>query len=435
MLQAVDYDVHPARLHALAPQRYPFLLESAARHGAHARYDLLFAATGETLAARPGRPFLDELDEAWRRVALPDSGASLPFSGGWFIYLGYELAGQIEPRLVLPQAATPMALATRCEAALIRDHREQRAWLIAEPQAGAVLTDMAADISRAALTPWPEMSEPVELLEAPGEEYEAAVRQARELIAAGDVFQTNLSRRWQANYDQPPDALALYRQLCLSNPGPFAGLARYHDFSIISSSPERLLSVREGRVNTRPIAGTRPRDALEHTDRRLRRALHRSPKERAEHVMLIDLERNDLGRICTAGSVVVDEFMVLESYAHVHHIVSNVSGRLRRGITPGEAIAAVFPGGTITGCPKVRCMEIIAELEGQPRGPYTGSMGYVNRDGSMDLNILIRTLVQQQCTVELRAGAGIVADSLPARELAETRAKARGLLLALGVPG
>ncbi|MCC5869764.1 MAG: chorismate-binding protein, partial [Gammaproteobacteria bacterium] len=208
-----------------------------------------------------------------------------------------------------------------------------------------------------------------------------------------------------------------------------------HDFSIISSSPERLLSVRDGRVNTRPIAGTRPRDALEHTDRQLRRALHRSPKERAEHVMLIDLERNDLGRICIAGSVVVDEFMVLESYAHVHHIVSNVSGRLRRGVTPGEAIAAVFPGGTITGCPKVRCMEIIAQLEGQPRGPYTGSMGYLNRDGSMDLNILIRTLVKQQRTVELRAGAGIVADSLPARELAETRAKARGLLLALGVPG
>ena len=434
LIQAVDYDVHPARLHALAPRRYPFVLESAARHGAHARYDLLFAATGETITAQPGRLFLDDLDDAWRSLALPASRAELPFTGGWFIYLGYELAGQIEPRLDLPQAATPMALATRCEVALVRDHLEQRAWLIAEPQAHAALTDMAADMTRAALAPWPEMPELVELIEDPGERYETAVRQALELIAAGDVFQANLSRRWQATYELPPDPLALYLQLCLSNPGPFAGLARYHDFSIISSSPERLLRVRDTRVDTRPIAGTRPRDALERTDRRLRRALHRSPKERAEHVMLIDLERNDLGRICTAGSVVVDECMALESYAHVHHIVSNVSGRLRSGVTPGQAIAAVFPGGTITGCPKVRCMEIIAALEGHPRGPYTGSMGYLNRDGSMDLNILIRTLVQHDRTVELRAGAGIVADSLPARELAETRAKARGLLLALGGP-
>ncbi len=432
LVQAVDYDVHPARLHACAPQRYPFLLESAARHGQHARYDLLFAATGETLTAQPGRPFLDMLDEAWRREARPVSGAGLPFRGGWFVYLGYELAGEIEPRLVLPPAATPMALATRCEVALVRDHLEQRAWLIAEPQARAALTDMAADMTHAGLTPWPPSPALGELIEAPAEHYEAAVRQALELIAAGDIFQANLSRRWQATYAHPPDPLALYRQLCRSNPGPFAGLARYSDFSIISSSPERLLSVRDGQVNTRPIAGTRPRASLESDDRRLRRALHRSPKERAEHVMLIDLERNDLGRICTAGSVVVDEFMVLESYAHVHHIVSNVTGRLRSGVTPGGAIAALFPGGTITGCPKVRCMEIIAALEGQPRGAYTGSMGYLNRDGSMDLNILIRTLVQHDRTVELRAGAGIVADSSPARELAETRAKARGLLLALG---
>ncbi len=435
LIQAVDYDVHPALLHALAPQRYPFLLESAARHGAHARYDILFAATGETLAAQSGTGFLDALDDTWRREAAPASGASPPFTGGWFLYLGYELAGQIEPHLVLPPATTPVALATRCEAALVRDHLHRQAWLLAEPQARALLADMAVDMARAAHTPWPASPALIELTEAPGDDYEAAVRQARELIGAGDVFQANLSRRWQARFEGTPDPLALYRQLCLSNPGPFAGLARFADFSIISSSPERLLSVRDGRVDTRPIAGTRPRDALEHTDRRLRRALHRSPKERAEHVMLIDLERNDLGRICVAGSVEVDEFMVLESYAHVHHIVSNVTGRLRNGVTPGEAIAAVFPGGTITGCPKVRCMEIIATLEGQARGPYTGSMGYLNRDGSMDLNILIRTLVQQGDSVELRAGAGIVADSVPARELAETRAKARGLLLALGAPG
>jgi anthranilate synthase component 1 len=149
--------------------------------------------------------------------------------------------------------------------------------------------------------------------------------------------------------------------------------------------------------------------------------------------MLIDLERNDLGRICRPGTIEVDEFMVLESYAHVHHIVSNVRGELRAGVTPGEVIRAVFPGGTITGCPKVRCMEIIAELEQEPREAYTGSMGYINRDGSMDLNILIRSMLVSGNTVQLRAGAGIVADSIPEAELGETRAKARGLLRALGV--
>jgi anthranilate synthase component 1 len=157
------------------------------------------------------------------------------------------------------------------------------------------------------------------------------------------------------------------------------------------------------------------------------------PKEQAEHVMLIDLERNDLGRICTSGSVVVDEFMVLESYAHVHHIVSNVKGELRVDITPGQVLRAVFPGGTITGCPKVRCMEIIAELEHEPRGAYTGSMGYINRDGSMDMNILIRSMTVSTSQVQFRAGAGIVADSVARAELEETRAKALGVLRALGI--
>jgi len=218
-----------------------------------------------------------------------------------------------------------------------------------------------------------------------------------------------------------------------ANPAPFAGLARWRDSTIISSSPERLLEVRDGVASTRPIAGTRPRAANRDDDDRLSDELFANAKERAEHIMLIDLERNDLGRVCTAGSVEVDEMMALESYAHVHHIVSNVRGRLRDGIAPGEAIRAVFPGGTITGCPKIRCMEIIRELEGVARGAYTGSFGYLNRDGSLDLNILIRTMVLQGRTLSLRAGAGIVADSEPRAELAETRAKAEGMLRSLAV--
>jgi anthranilate synthase component I len=200
---------------------------------------------------------------------------------------------------------------------------------------------------------------------------------------------------------------------------------------VASSSPERLVSVRDGWVATRPIAGTRPRGTDSASDIDLARELHAHPKERAEHVMLIDLERNDLGRVCEAGTVHVDEFMTIESYAHVHHIVSNVRGRLRSDVTPGQVLAAVFPGGTITGCPKVRCMQIIAELEGTPRGAYTGSLGYLNRDGSMDSNILIRSLEIRGSEVALRAGAGIVADSIPERELDEARAKARGVLRAL----
>jgi anthranilate synthase component 1 len=219
----------------------------------------------------------------------------------------------------------------------------------------------------------------------------------------------------------------------LHNPAPYSGIARWGDTAVISSSPERLVRVRGRTVETRPIAGTRPRGHSRVSDSNYCSELLAHPKERAEHVMLIDLERNDLGRICTPGSVVVDEFMVLESYAHVHHIVSNVTGELRADITPGQVLRAVFPGGTITGCPKVRCMEIIAELEQEPRGAYTGSMGYVNRDGSMDMNILIRSMTVSANEVQLRAGAGIVADSLAEAELEETRAKALGLLHALGI--
>jgi len=200
---------------------------------------------------------------------------------------------------------------------------------------------------------------------------------------------------------------------------------------VLSSSPERLVSVRGNVASTRPIAGTRARLGGDDDVARLRELIGH-PKERAEHVMLIDLERNDLGRVCVPGSVVVDELMTLESYAHVHHIVSNVRGTLRPGVSPGAIIRAVFPGGTITGCPKVRTMQIIAELEGVGRGAYTGSLGYLNTDGDMDLNILIRSLEMRAGSLCFRAGAGIVADSIGERELDETRAKARGLLRALG---
>jgi anthranilate synthase component 1 len=201
---------------------------------------------------------------------------------------------------------------------------------------------------------------------------------------------------------------------------------------VLSSSPERLLELRDGRASTRPIAGTRPRGRDAAADAELKRELRLNEKEQAEHVMLVDLERNDLGRICRGGTVEVDEYMTIETYATVHHIVSNVRGVLRDDVTPGQAIAAVFPGGTITGCPKVRCMQLLAGIEREPRDAYTGSLGYLDVDGALDLNILIRTLTLRNGEIGFRTGAGIVADSLPEAELAETRAKANGILRALG---
>jgi anthranilate synthase component 1 len=210
-------------------------------------------------------------------------------------------------------------------------------------------------------------------------------------------------------------------------------LATLPGTSVLSTSPERLVAVRSGRIESRPIAGTRARRG---DDATVIQELIENVKERAEHVMLVDLERNDLGRVSVGGTVRVDEYMVVESYAHVHHIVSNVVGEVRPDATPGDIVRALFPGGTITGCPKVRCMEIIAALEGRPRGAYTGSLGYLGCDGRMDLNILIRTAMVSDTPkgreLSILAGAGIVADSDPQRELEETRAKARGLLRALG---
>jgi anthranilate synthase component 1 len=418
-------------LHRQNPARYPFLLQSTTRGGDLGRYDILFAFPGESLVASDGE-FLETLDARWAAEKLEHQPGDVPFRGGWFLYLGYELAAEIEPGLDLePDPLLPRAFAVRCPAALVFDHLTGDCTLVREKPESADMDAVCNDIASLQR----HDKRPTRIIDSVTEEaperFRNAVVQAKELIAAGDIYQANLSRQWQASLAATLESGDIYEALCEANPGPFAGIVRWQDTEIISSSPERLLQIRDGIMSTRPIAGTRPRSDDEHTDNSLSAELFAHPKERAEHVMLIDLERNDLGRVCEAGSVEVDEMMVLESYAHVHHIVSNVRGRQRSGVTPGQAIAAVFPGGTITGCPKVRCMEIIAALEQGPRGAYTGSFGYLNRDGSMDLNILIRTMVRTGDHVTLRAGAGIVADSDPGAELEETRAKAEGMLRAL----
>jgi anthranilate synthase component 1 len=446
--RAFPPDIDLLDLHRHAPARYPLLLESAAHGTAHGRWDMLLAADGASLTlGRDGTVrdgdgrtlrggFLSLLDDAWKALRLPRDEPRWPFRGGWALLLSYELAAEAETVLRLPPApgTLPVAQALRCPAALLRDHATGSCVAVAEADSawllGRIARDLDGCVGQSPLLPW---QPPVALHEDPGERFVAGVRRVLEYLAAGDVFQANLSRGWKAEFDVPLPPAALHARLRIANPAPFAGLYAGMDWAVASASPERLVSVRGDVVETRPIAGTRPRFAGDDDAARIRELVG-NPKERAEHVMLIDLERNDLGRICRAGSVEVDELMTVESYAHVHHIVSNVRGRLRADATPGEVIRAVFPGGTITGCPKVRCMQVIAELEGIGRGAYTGAMGWLNRDGDLDLNILIRSAEIEGASVRFRTGAGIVADSDPQRELDETRAKARGMLRALGVP-
>ena len=389
-----------------------------------------------------GNTFFTALDNWWLAERTSEPSGELPFAGGWAVFLGYEMAQEVEPRLSLPRSALPwQAFALRTPCALIHDRLKQRVLAVAEAGFADILDRIEADAHRAAVEPdAPGEGSGVsdgfrvqEILEEDPEAYLERVRRGKEYVRAGDIYQTNLSRPWLVRLERDPDIAALYNRLCTTNPAPFAALAQWRGAAIVCSSPERLVRVEGRRVDTRPIAGTRPRSRRPGGDMAEMTALAAHPKERAEHIMLLDLERNDLGRVCEAGTVRVDELMTIESYAHVHHIVSNVSGMLRPDVTPVEALRAVFPGGTITGVPKFRCMQIIAELEGVGRGAYTGSLGYLNRNGTMDLNILIRTMTVMGRQIEFRAGAGIVADSEPLRELGETRAKARGLLAAFEV--
>jgi anthranilate synthase component I len=437
-------------LAARFPERYPLLLDSAATGPlseasvllAHPSAALWLGADGalRSQGMQPaGTGFLGALDEWWRseRVAGTPQHAALPFCGGWGLFLGYELAQEVEPRLRLPRTPLPwVALALRTPCALVHELKSGRVLAIAESHAAASLDAIERDLR--SLTAGPPVADTLTVRSVSEEDpaqYLSRVVRAKEYVRAGDVYQANLSRPWDVRIGSAGGssaAAALYARLRAANPAPFAALAQWDGVAIVSSSPERLVRVSGRHVDTRPIAGTRPRRGGPADDLREMSELAAHPKERAEHIMLIDLERNDLGRVCEPGSVRVDELMTIESYTHVHHIVSNVSGTLRPEVTPVGALRAVFPGGTITGVPKFRCMQIIAELEGAGRGAYTGSLGYLTVDGRLDLNILIRTMTLEGDHVRFHAGAGIVADSDPERELEETRAKARGLLAALG---
>jgi anthranilate synthase component 1 len=263
------------------------------------------------------------------------------------------------------------------------------------------------------------------------EEYEENVRKAKEYIAAGDAFQIVLSQRFSRRTNASP--LTIYRALRAVNPSPYMFLLRFsEDFTLIGASPEMMVRLEDGIATTRPIAGSRPRGSTPKEDKQLEEEMLADPKERAEHVMLVDLGRNDLGRVCEYGTVKVTDMMYAERYSHIMHIVSNVQGKLRYGLTAFDLLRATFPAGTLSGAPKVRAMEIIEELEGTRRGVYGGAVGYFSYDGSMDTCITIRAALMQGDTVHFQAGAGIVADSVPSLEYEESLNKARALAITVG---
>lgn len=391
------------------------------------RADGLYCQVGDQSQKLEGEP-LATLQEIWRRRRVE---SELLFPGGFFGYLGYDLAGQIE---TLPQRArrdlpVPLLALAWVDAAAVYDH-QTRQLTLAGLDPDLDLEELAATILALPPEPAEEPLIPGDLQpELTPERFCAMVEQAREYIAAGDIYQANLSCRFSGSWSG--SSRALYRRLRAVNPSPFAGYLNLGGVEIISCSPERLVSLHSDLAETRPIAGTRRRGRDRDEDLALQQELMAHPKERAEHIMLLDLERNDLGKVCVTGSVEVDELMALEHYSHVSHIVSNVRGTLRPELGPFDLLRAVFPGGTITGVPKKRCMEIIDELEPTGRGAYTGSAGYLSVTGNMDFNILIRSFQRIGDQLSFQVGAGIVADSIPKREWQECLNKAEALRKAL----
>ena len=426
-------------LQSLDIKKYPYLLESSSRGNLNNRFSILFYRP-EFSIEKTTKNFLSKFDEYWLKEKIDQSklvlkDKKLPFFGGWFVYFGYELSKEIEPKLNIPDSPfeLPTAFASRVKTAIIYDHIDDQIFLVSEDKEKfkKICEDVESDFHQMNKVK-NNFFGSIELLnKGSDEEHQRQVKKCIEYIFQGEIFQANLSRLWNYRVDKGIGATDIYRQLRLKNPSPFSGLVNYKNSFIISSSPERLVSVNENFLETRPIAGTRPRGSSGLHDIELSNELINSDKEKAEHLMLVDLERNDISKVCEPGSVKVNEMMTIESYAHVHHIVSNVCGQKIRNISPGKIISSVFPGGTITGCPKVRCMEILGELEKIGRGPYTGSFGYITHSGNMDVNILIRSMLLENNNLFFRAGGGIVADSAPEAETLETEAKANGMLNAL----
>jgi len=433
--------------------RYPFFLDSGLPSARLGRFSFLGAEPLAVLCCRgrsirlwegggeqqwEGNPF-EALRELLARRRLPPADKPIPFVGGVVGYLGYDLCHFIErlPRTAVDDIRLPDMHFALYDHVAAYDH-EAGQWYAASAggeeriaRLEGLLASAARDERFAGL---PASRGPI-CANFARDAYLAAIRRAKDYIAAGDIFQVNLSQRFEATIAVPP--AELYRRLRRANPAPFAAYLSLDDDdgAVLSSSPERFLKVVGDRVETRPIKGTRPRGATPAEDRRLAAELLASIKDAAELTMIVDLERNDLGRVCDYGSVVVAEHKALEAYASVFHLVSTVEGRLHEGRDLVDLLKATFPGGSITGAPKIRSMEIIDELEPTQRSVYTGSIGYIGLDGTADLNIAIRTILVRGNRAFFQVGGGIVADSDPAAEYQETLDKGQRLFEALGHRG
>jgi anthranilate synthase component 1 len=447
----------------LADGPYAYLLESVEGGENWGRYSIIGLPCRRVYALRGDELEIREDDEVVERRRLADplaeierlrSGYRVPrveglpgFSGGLVGYFGFECIGYIEPRLARnhkpDRLGTPDALLMLSEEVAVFDNQKGRLYLIvhadpAQPRAYARalrrLDELAFRLRHAGAS-YPEVLDPSMLREQDfvsdftREAFETAVRRAQEYIRAGDIFQVVLSQRLSVPFRARP--VDVYRALRALNPSPYMYYLDLGATRIVGCSPEVLVRLQGGRVTLRPIAGTRPRGASADDDARLERELLADPKERAEHLMLIDLGRNDVGRVATTGSVVVPDRMVIERYSHVMHIVSQVEGELRPGLSFADVLKASFPAGTVSGAPKIRALEIIQELEPIRRNIYSGAVGYVGWWGDADTAIAIRTAVIQDGTLHVQAGAGIVHDSDPATEWEETMNKGRALFRAV----
>jgi anthranilate synthase component 1 len=452
----------------LVGDREGFLLESVEHAERWGRFSFLgrdpartFVARGRSIEWLGGAPpddvpadrgTLALVEALLARFRAPTLAELPPFHGGIVGWMGYDTVREIErlPDAPPDDLGFPDAVCSLAGSVAAFDHFRQRLYLIENvyPPTGAdegtidamydgaiarlerAVTDLARPLPYApALPPADELEELPELGRNFGPEaWCAAVDAAKEHILDGDIFQVVLSQRF--DLVEPVDPLAVYRVLRLVNPSPYMYYLHHPEATVVGSSPEALVQLRHGRVISRPIAGTRRRGRNDEHDRRLEAELVEHPKERAEHVMLVDLARNDVGRVVQFGTEQVEELMTLERYSHVMHLTSQVAGDLAEGKTPIDVLRATFPAGTVSGAPKVRAMEIIDELEPTKRGPYAGVVGYVDFSGNLDTAIAIRTMFWRNGRATLQAGAGIVADSVPSDEDLECRNKAKALLTA-----
>ena len=445
------------RLTAISP--YRFLFESVAGGERVSRFSFLGAAPREIYRLYPDRL---EVEREGRRKRLPGAplealrealhsisteSGPVPFTGGFVGYFGYDVIRLVErlPNRPPDPFDLPVALLARFDTLVLFDHAHQRVLAIANEIEGEVsVADAERELGRlsrllteeaggggVAMPGQPPGPAGTDVPSLDGGSFRRAVLKAKEHIAAGDIFQVVLARRWTV--PRRVDPLALYRAVRMVNPSPYMVLFESPDVSLVGASPEMLVRKQGRHLETRPIAGTRPRGMDAEGDKRLAEDLLADAKERAEHVMLVDLGRNDLGRVATSGSVRVASFMEIERYSHVMHMVSSVEAELEPGKDGLDALLACFPAGTVSGAPKIRAMEIIDELEPEARGPYAGAVGYLSYSGDLDTCIAIRTLVVEEGRTSVTAGAGIVADSDPAAEEKETENKAAALLAAVAL--